>query len=981
MRRIKKFIVVLSFIILSILCPIVHIRAEEFTITEANGFSEGLAWVVYEQNGEEYTGCINKAGELQFSFEGWGQGYAYEEGLGYLRINDSVYLLDTKGNILRKEDHFITGAYVVDHKEWSQEDGVIAWGGGCFVLQSFKSGFDQGALFTYSIIDSNGTVLHEFTHASETPMQSICYLGGGVFSYSYSLGVSNFFFTKPKVLSERWMSYDYMNGVHVQDGIFPFFTGSYYDENTGDYHTIMSLGEAETGSYYDIEIPSELGDSAKVVGITERMILLTDQRSCYYVYDMDQENFRRYDGRYADHLRWITSAGADDCYGASHGIFALMLKGMDGKPYVGLIDKDFNEICEPIEGEVFVVEDTLIVISDFFQMKNRTYDLSGNLLFQYEKQRRGDPFPEDAAEGLFVFGSAYYDYNGNMVLSEVHLPEPTGVNDNNMSTKIESLTSDQVGSFTVRWLPVEGVSGYQIRYGTNPDFSDGSYKTASTEYGKNSHSRKDVSAGETYYVCVRTFILEGEEKKYSDWSAAESITVSTEESINSAEKEDNNEIVYHLKTEENYNINDGSLNNIVRYEYNDAGLVQNMTMWSCSDDSAEGRTWTGEKITSYQYNSEGQLNKEISSSTTLGKEITSYQYNDQGLLSKKTVTTPSYTREEEYTYDERGNCIREESGKWTENWSILDRTYDENGRILTEVSDWLSASGESLFSEGYRFVYDEQGRLLRKDDYFGNGGMGVEYIYDDFGNISEETEFYGDHKTTMRYTYDNLGHKLTSEELFYDQSMGLSSYTYDEDGNLLSVTTDGVLVTRYVYEGTRQKDTDSSWKTAMMNEISSIASDQIGIAYMFYLNNDDIPEILYDTTIYASGMYLIWYDGESVHNEIVASGARIFFIPRSGIFLTEGGIQGIYKTDVYELSGGEIKTIAEGQQEIHLSNEADNQYEWNAVAVTKEQYYTELDKLVDPNLRTEIGRYLYSQELAKNAPNPYDFEQIISVLS
>ena len=96
-------------------------------------------------------------------------------------------------------------------------------------------------------------------------------------------------------------------------------------------------------------------------------------------------------------------------------------------------------------------------------------------------------------------------------------------------TTISSLTSSGAGQFQVKWELIDGVDGYQIRFGTDPNFSKGSYKTASVEQGKTSHTRKDAERGAAYYVGVRTYILNREEAVYSAWSPTESVQVLEED--------------------------------------------------------------------------------------------------------------------------------------------------------------------------------------------------------------------------------------------------------------------------------------------------------------------------------------------------------------------------------------------------------------------------------------------------------------------
>ena len=87
-------------------------------------------------------------------------------------------------------------------------------------------------------------------------------------------------------------------------------------------------------------------------------------------------------------------------------------------------------------------------------------------------------------------------------------------------TSLSKLTSTK-NSITAKWKKkTSQVTGYQIQYSTNKDFS--STKTISVS--KNSSTKKisKLKQGTTYYVRVRTYKKTNGKKYYSSWSAAKS---------------------------------------------------------------------------------------------------------------------------------------------------------------------------------------------------------------------------------------------------------------------------------------------------------------------------------------------------------------------------------------------------------------------------------------------------------------------------
>ncbi|MCR5837463.1 MAG: fibronectin type III domain-containing protein [Lachnospiraceae bacterium] len=84
-------------------------------------------------------------------------------------------------------------------------------------------------------------------------------------------------------------------------------------------------------------------------------------------------------------------------------------------------------------------------------------------------------------------------------------------------TKITKLKAKKKAVF-VKWKKVKKIAGYQIQYSTKKKF--GKAKTVNVKKNKTSITIKKLKKNKRYYVRIRTYILQGEERKYSDWSAA-----------------------------------------------------------------------------------------------------------------------------------------------------------------------------------------------------------------------------------------------------------------------------------------------------------------------------------------------------------------------------------------------------------------------------------------------------------------------------
>ena len=89
------------------------------------------------------------------------------------------------------------------------------------------------------------------------------------------------------------------------------------------------------------------------------------------------------------------------------------------------------------------------------------------------------------------------------------------------ATSITSLTAG-TNKFTVKWKK-KNVSGYQIQYSRNSDFS--SSKKINVKSSKTTSKKvKNLKGKKKYYVRVRTYKLKDGNKVYSSWSKKRSVT-------------------------------------------------------------------------------------------------------------------------------------------------------------------------------------------------------------------------------------------------------------------------------------------------------------------------------------------------------------------------------------------------------------------------------------------------------------------------
>ena len=146
-----------------------------------------------------------------------------------------------------------------------------------------------------------------------------------------------------------------------------------------------------------------------------------------------------------------------------------------------------------------------------------------------------------------------------------------------------------------------------------------------------------------------------------------------------------------------------------------------------------------------------------------------------------------------YTYNEYGLLCKSES----EN-AVFEYEYDQNKRLVKMLYNG------SLNNE---YEYDDKGNLVKETIWSGDTPIsGREYVYDDQGNLIQEKELRGmldlpylQLSYTIDYTYDQDGNMTSMTVTYQNGSTARTDYVYDENGNLIRKEM-GAVVVEYVYD-------------------------------------------------------------------------------------------------------------------------------------------------------------------------------------
>lgn len=85
-----------------------------------------------------------------------------------------------------------------------------------------------------------------------------------------------------------------------------------------------------------------------------------------------------------------------------------------------------------------------------------------------------------------------------------------------------SVKTNSKHQIIARWSKVKACSGYQVQYAKDKSFKK-KIATRDVAKGKKSYTGKNFTKGNTYYVRIRTYVVSGDKRIYSPWTAAKII--------------------------------------------------------------------------------------------------------------------------------------------------------------------------------------------------------------------------------------------------------------------------------------------------------------------------------------------------------------------------------------------------------------------------------------------------------------------------
>ncbi|WUK21446.1 DNRLRE domain-containing protein [Streptomyces sp. NBC_00371] len=222
-----------------------------------------------------------------------------------------------------------------------------------------------------------------------------------------------------------------------------------------------------------------------------------------------------------------------------------------------------------------------------------------------------------------------------------------------------------------------------------------------------------------------------------------------------------------------------------------AGQEKKSTSYSYDASSQPLTVTHPDQYSAYTYDAR-DLTKTISvgkSATDTSPKVTSYTYTDRGQVLRETKNNGN-TVDNTYFLD---GVLKTTAEKKADGTLAASHTYDydANGNQAQDVAKKMNADNHSAYLDSTtNYTYDPVDRLA-KSVKTGNGASTDTYVHDDNSNVISQT--VKDTSTTFAYDRNRLQSAAVAGTAF--------QYNYDPFGRQESVTSNGKVVGRSVYDG------------------------------------------------------------------------------------------------------------------------------------------------------------------------------------
>ena len=182
----------------------------------------------------------------------------------------------------------------------------------------------------------------------------------------------------------------------------------------------------------------------------------------------------------------------------------------------------------------------------------------------------------------------------------------------------------------------------------------------------------------------------------------------------------------------------------------------------------------------YTYDAKGNV---LRQAMTYNGDFSSYEYTfdaNNNIVKAEYVEKGVVLAVNAYSYDENGLLIRESYTEGDVVYYDYQNSYDANGNLIKAVFE--SPDGNHI----YDYVYNANGNLINHRGetpygyYYNN-----DYTYNEDGQmLTRVCAEEGELSFTVYYTYDSVGNCIKEEWLYPDETKDVFTKEYDTNGNL-----------------------------------------------------------------------------------------------------------------------------------------------------------------------------------------------------
>lgn len=362
---------------------------KSYLIQEGTSFSDGYAWVSFEEkgsSGEKLSACINKSGEIQFFTDEY---YLNEWHDGTCIVGEKSYdysteckIINTKNEVLFETNETFTN--------------ILAYGDGYYAISKYVHNLESKKYLIY-FLDTDGNWFDTNYDLNLENEPEVGYLGEKIFL------VGDVYINLNTKQATEYTDYNCYNMFgKFQDGVAV----------TGNSTLIYTDGTTKTLELNGGTVQGPISDGGFVYSNSD------GDNNVLYFYDISTGNSNK-----------ITSYSKDIIYqnGGNlyfeDGYLFLSLQGIDYKNYITFLDKNGNEVFEPIPYDHIGSLSENYIVAYSYEGAVRTsniFDNKGNMVLKTDKYLIDNNFHNNCVQVQNEsHHQSYMDIDGNLLFDKL----------------------------------------------------------------------------------------------------------------------------------------------------------------------------------------------------------------------------------------------------------------------------------------------------------------------------------------------------------------------------------------------------------------------------------------------------------------------------------------------------------------------------------------------------------------------------------